>query len=301
MKKPNFFIVGAPKCGTTSLYNYLKQHPEIFMPDVIKEPHYFADDLHFRKYRITDLEQYLNLFAEAKNEKRIGEASAMYLYSNISAIKIKKFSPSASIIIMLRNPVEMIYSLHSQLLASLDEDIEDFKSALNFEKERKRGANIPRTLTWAVECLYYRDVAKYAQQVQRYFDVFSRDKVQVIIYDDFKNNTESVYRETLRFLNVRQDFQPVFKVLNPNKMLRNKALQNYLIETPQIVRWIGKALMPGPIRGKMRETMMKLNTRYVERKPMDPELRKSLIAEFAPEVEQLSELLGRDLSHWTKS
>lgn len=131
-KTPNFFIVGAPKCGTTAMHIYLRQHPEIFMPEK-KESHFFGSDLN-SQYFIRDREKYLSLFSEAKDVKRIGEASVWYLYSKQAAYEIKEFSPSASIIIMLRNPVDMLYAQHSQFLYNGNENIASFEDALNAEK-----------------------------------------------------------------------------------------------------------------------------------------------------------------------
>jgi len=143
MRTPDFFIVGAPKCGTTAMSDYLRQHPEIYMPQR-KEPHFFGSDLDAPyPYFIRDKEQYFSLFAEAKDEKRVGEASVWYLYSKRAAFEIKEFCPTASIIIMLRNPVDMIYSLHSQRLFTGNEDIPDFEEALEAEEDRKRGLRIP--------------------------------------------------------------------------------------------------------------------------------------------------------------
>src|SRR5882672_1680365 len=114
MRKPDCFIVGAPRCGTTAMYTYLGQHPEIFM-SARKEPHFFGTDLSSPAL-VRDEQQYLSLFAKAQNEKRAGEASVFYLYSQRAAREIHAFCPSARIIIMLRNPVEMMYSLHSRHL-----------------------------------------------------------------------------------------------------------------------------------------------------------------------------------------
>jgi len=127
MRKPDFFIVGAPKCGTTALYRFLSQHPEIFLPKV-KEVHFFGSDLYLPGY-VPDTEKYLRLFANARDETRVGEASVWYLYSKVSAAEIKHFAPEASILIMLRNPVDMIHSLHSQLQYVGVERIKGFESA----------------------------------------------------------------------------------------------------------------------------------------------------------------------------
>lgn len=296
-KTPNFFIVGAPKCGTTAMHIYLRQHPEIFMPEK-KESHFFGSDLN-SQYFIRDRGKYLSLFSEAKDVKRIGEASVWYLYSKQAAYEIKEFSPSASIIIMLRNPVDMLYAQHSQFLYNGNENIASFEDALNAEKDRMAGLRIPPNVHF-VESLFYRETAKYTEQVRRYLRVFGRENVYVIIYDDFKNNTEKTYRETLCFLDVTEDFQPEFKVINTNKRLRSENLRNFLQNPPAILKSLGKALIPHMIYHKLVGKLRFLNIQYEPRQPMDAELRSRLQAEFVPEVEQLSELLGRDLTHWCK-
>src|SRR5687767_7533385 len=140
--RPNFFIVGAPKCGTTSLYNYLK------------EPHYFCTDF-YKPSGLTE-DQYLELFAPAKSEKRIGEGSTWYIYSEEARKGIKAFDPDARIIIMLRDPVAMMYSLHAQRLWLARENIQDFEEALDAESDRKEGRRLPR-YPFPVQLLFYRD------------------------------------------------------------------------------------------------------------------------------------------------
>ncbi len=304
MRKPDFFIVGAPKCGTTAMQDYLRQHPEIFMPEAKpplfrgKELHFFGSDLKVNHTGLTEVE-YLSYFQEAKNEKRVGETTVWYLYSKRAAYEIKEFNPSASIIIMLRNPVDMLYSFHSQLLYNGDEYIEDFKTALDAEPDRKRGLHLPKHGLVPTERLFYREVGRYPEQVKRYFDVFSREKVHVIIFDDFKTDIAKVYKETLLFLGVNEDFQPAFRIINPNKGVRNKFLRSLLRNPPQIAISFAKVVMPQPLRQGLIEALTRYNIRYEPRPPIDRELRKRLQAEFASEVERLGELLGRDLSHWS--
>ena len=145
---PNFFIVGAPKCGTTALFQYLSTHPDVFAPQR-KEFNYFCDDLHFNNvaglFHYRDTADYLSHFAGWEGQKRIGEASVWYLYSMRAAANIHRFSPDARIIVMIRNPAEMLHSLHSQLLENGDEDIVAFEAALSAEEDRKRGLRTPRT------------------------------------------------------------------------------------------------------------------------------------------------------------
>jgi len=295
MRQPDFFIVGAPKCGTTAMDEYLKQHPEIFMSET-KELHFFGKDLKFNCPRITR-EQYLSHFSKAKMEKRIGEASVWYLHSKTAAREIREFCPSASIIIMLRNPVDMLYSLHSQLLYTGDEDIADFEAALNAESDRKRGLRIPQCMT-PVSALFYRDVVKYTEQVQRYLDVFGQDNVHIIVFDEFKKNTPEIYRKTLRFLGVNPDFQPDFQVVNPNKIVRSKTLRSLLLHRPKIVKWLGNTFMSCSLRDGLLCLLFRFNARYMPRPSMDSALKQQLVKDFVPEVEKLSHLLNRDLTYW---
>jgi hypothetical protein len=306
MKKPNFFIVGAPKCGTTALYSYLGEHPEIFIPDTSgtmetvlggkKELHFFGRDLKFNR---PTTEEYLAYFSNVQNEKRVGESSVFYLYSKTAAQEIKEFSPSAKIIAMLRNPIDMLYSWHSQLLFWGDEDLSDFKVALQVEGDRKKGLKCPKRHDHPIECFFYRDLANFTEQLQRYFTLFDRENIHIIIFDDFKKDVAQTYCETLRFLGVDESFQPEFEVINSNKSIRNKALQDFVRRPPSTLRKISKILIPQGLRQSFRTNLLRFNIQKESRKPLDLELRRQLQLEFAFEVEQLSKLLGRDLTYWS--
>ena len=298
MKKPNFFLVGAPKSGTTSMCSYLQQHPDIFISD-LKEPFFFGRDLKHRipYWFVRDEKRYLELFEKADGAQRVGEGTVWYLRSVQAAREIKAFVPDAQIIIMLRNPIDMMYSWHSQMLWSDFEDIKDFEKALEAEEERKRGLEIPERACVA-EGLFYRDMARYSEQVERYFHVFGREKVQVIIFDDFKKDTSAVFRSTLRFLEVDDSFQTEFAVVNDNKRARSKSMLRFLRQPPSFVSKIGRAMMPTEWRSRLFQSLWKFNRQHQSRAPLHPELRKELQCEFRPEVEKLSFLLDRDLTHW---
>ncbi|MDV2502786.1 MAG: sulfotransferase domain-containing protein [bacterium] len=301
MRKPDFFIVGAPRCGTTAMKVFLWEHPEIFMA-AGREPHFFGTDLHSPMF-IRDERTYLSLFARANNEKRVGEKSVLYLYSRHAASEIKEFQLSASIIIMLRNPVDMLYSLHGHRLHITGrEDILDFETALEAEEDRKRGLRIPAgTSPREIWLVPYRDRARYTQQVRRFLDTFGRENVHIIIFDDFVREPAGVYRETLRFLEVNPEFQPHFQQINANRRVRSRRLSNFITNPPQLARSFVQAVMPfSPIR-KMLWSLVNLNSSYFPRPTLSPEIRKRLQVEFLPEVEQLSELLGRDLTHWCRT
>ena len=298
MAIPNFFIVGGSKCGTTTMYELLARHPEIFMPRW-KEPHFFGSDLRSRPGISKD--DYLALFARARRKKkRVGEASTGYLYSKRAAAEIKEFNAFARPIIMLRNPVDVLYSLHSQHVYDGREDIQDFAAALAADAYRKAGTGSPSPLG-RIEHLFYREVVGYTEQTRRYLDVFGRENVMIIIFDDFARDTAGVYRETLCFLGVSPDFRPHLAIANPNKSFRSESFRGFLQRPPSVVRTLTHALMPRGLRQVLYVGLRRLNTSYKPRPPMEPELKKRLKSEFAPEVQQLSQLLGRDLSHWCNS
>jgi hypothetical protein len=170
--RPNFFIVGAPRSGTTAMYEYLRQHPDVFMP-YRKEPVYFGSDL-TKRPPFLDEAGYLKLFGPGKGRSRLGEATVWYLYSETAAAEIKAFDPDARIIIMLRDPVEMIYSLHSHWLFTGNEDIEDFGQALEAEEDRRQGRRLPDDAR-RPEGLQYRACARYTSHVARYLLTFGPD------------------------------------------------------------------------------------------------------------------------------
>lgn len=298
MGKPNFFIVGAPKCGTTSLWSYLKGHPEIYMSS-LKELYFFDVDLWEKRRerpwaqlnggRKPSLEQYLGCFAAVGEHKRIGEATASYLRSLRAPCGIKTFSPGAQIIIMLRNPVDLMYALHSQSLRNSWEPIPDFERAL--EADTTRGSEDVRGFRG------YRNFANFPEQVQRYFDLFGRENVHTIIYEDLKQDADTVGRNTLRFLGVRLDCAGEFPRENPNKRVRNARLQEILFYQPRALRVIS-TLIPQWLRSRIEHRLIKSNMVVKPRSAMDPELRRRLQKEFEPKVEQLSAMLGRDLTAW---
>jgi hypothetical protein len=288
LKKPNLFIVGAPRSGTTSLWSYLKDHPDIFM-SAEKELYFFDSDLWAREAWAPTLEQYLANFSAATDEGIIGEATPSYLRSKRAPAEIKCFNPEARIIIMLRNPLDVMHSLHSQGLRYGTEPIGDFEAALQADTAR-----VGR------ESLGYHAFTDFPNQVQRYFDVFGREHVHTIIFDDLKDNPASVYQDTLRFLNVGLNFAPGFKMANANLQVRNARLQRILVHRPRAFRGISRALLPKWLRTRVSRALLSSNVVSKARPPMDPELRRRLQRKFEPTVQQLGKLLDRDLSGWVQ-
>lgn len=301
MLQPSFFIVGAPKCGTTAFCKYLDRHPDVFIPK-LKELHYFDTDLK-SKNKVNSLQGYLDLFAEGKN-KICGEGSPTYLYSKAAAQAIYEFNPKAKIIIMLREPVEMMYSFHSQhLFNGSSETVQDFGAAIDLESTRKQGQKIPDRCV-EPQILFYRDFARYADQVERFFNIFGKDNVKIILFKDFTRNTATIFQETLDFIGADPAFETDFIAKNSNRKIRNTWLQTLIKYPPSQVLEMGKYLLPIP--QSMRRALLegakaklkKLNTQKAPRKPLEPELRYRLMRELEPDTRRLAELINRDLNHW---
>jgi len=279
------------------MYQFLAQHPDVFLPES-KEVHFFGTDLYSPHYS-RELDQYLALFAGAAKEKRVGEGSVWYLYSKLASLEIKDFCPAASIIIMLRNPVDMIYSLHGHRLYINSEDIENFGEALAAEEERKRGLRLPAN-PYPVAGLFYREVGKYGEQVKRYFDAFGREQVKVILYDDFKANPAAACREVFSFLEVSAAFPVEISVINASKRVRSRSLAAFLDPPPPFASKLARALTTPEMRHKLFRTVRGMNTEHRSRDPLAVDLRRDLQNFFASDVQRLSDLLGRDLSHWCR-
>ena len=289
---PDFYLVGAPKCGTTALYDFLRQHPQIFLPRE-KELLRFASDLSYPT-RLSE-EEFLAHFAERDAELRAGTAHTAYMQSTQAAREIKEKRPDADIVVMLRNPVEMLHSWHSELLYETIEEISDFEAALDAEPDRRRGERIPRSARNSyVESLFYSDVAAFAEQVKRYLDTFGRSHIHVILHEDLRDDPSAVYRDTLGFLDVEKSFTPEFGVLNPNKAVRSPRLQRLYFGTAAP----GHRLVKGLIPRRIRQRLLAANARPAEREEMHAEVRRRLERMFRDDVARLGELIERDLSGW---
>lgn len=291
---PDFFIVGAPRCGTTAMYEYLRAHPDVYMP-LHKEPMYFGQDLTQLHVRLTERD-YLALFAEARPGQRTGEATTWYLFSKTAASEIREFSPDARIIIMLRHPVDVMYSLHRELLFYRGETIDDFAEALAAEPDRREGRRLGPSRR--PEVLLYRQAVHFAEQVERYLDVFGRERVKIILFDDFIADVEAEYADVLRFLGVDETFRPEFRRVNESKEPLNRTVQAMMVRPPAPVAKLIPLLRRSPFAHRVRAALLAFNSRPVDRPPMPTALRQQLMAEFEPEIRRLAALIDRDLSGW---
>lgn len=293
-KQPNLFIVGAPKCGTTSMWHYLGQHPDIFMVKE-KEPQYFNNDLSFED-RPQSLEKYLQMFASASNEKYLGEASPLYLISKNAAQNIYEFAPGAKIIVMLRKPSELIYSIFLQNRVNGVEEIDSFEKALSVEGERKKA--LKGTINGQpVERLFYSSFASYTDQLKRFYAFFDKEQIQVILFEDLQNDTQAVYERVLDFLNLPIYQNINFEIQNKAKITRNENLQKIIDKPPKVVSRIFRRLFSSSLRSKIYWKLWWLNKKRLNNPSADVDLlglnRKNL-----KNIEDLESFLGVDLTDW---
>lgn len=305
------------------MYYYLLQHPQIFMPHVSdieslltdplpqgfsnihaavqqKEPHYFGSDLHFAPglRAAATLDEYLALFEDAGDAKMVGEASVWYLCSRLAAEEIKAFNPQARIIIMVRNPVDVMFRIYGQLCLIGTETITDFESALTAEPQRMENHDLLPAKPDLREALFYRHSVLFTEQIQRYFEQFGRERTHVILFDDLKTDSMKVLAEVHRFLEVDDQFVPSHLKANPMSHVRNVRLQRLLTHPPQALQTLVRTLTPRALRQKLVSGAIRRNVDYGARPKLDPVIRSRLQQELAEEILSLGKLLDRDLSHW---
>jgi hypothetical protein len=310
--QPNFFIVGAAKAGTTSLYHYLAQHPDVYMSP-IKEPNFFATDIDHEairpqvkdRIRLLNIDEFLKgsmskgihrafiskpsdyfaLFRFADGKKAIGEASASYLFSQTAAQEIYKYNPEAKIIILLRNPVQRMYS-HYLMDKRMTVTTLSFEDAIEEDKKTK-------VRKWAAASLYL-ELGEYYQQVKRFKELFPEKNVLVLLSEELKSNPVETIRQVYKFLNIDEHFQPDFtREFNTAVVARNSLLQkiisiNYLrVKIRRLFKNTGlKKHIKQAVFTKPEEAQMPIETKikYTEY--------------YKSDILKLSELIQKDLHKW---
>jgi len=303
MKKPNFFIAGAPRCGTTAFYTYLAAHPNIFMSEV-KELNYFADDFQGnQKISFQSLDDYLKLFSGAGSEHiMVGEASPFYLFSKVAFSNMYRYDSKAKIILTLRNPVDFVQSFHRLNLSLLREDEGDLRKAWELEDERSEGRNVPKSCREPALILY-RELGLFGKHVERLLSIFPRHQVKVIIFEDFTSDPQAAYESVLSFLGVPSDGRTEFPMINV-RFENRFALLARVFHPPQsiykmfmkVVSIFGVGFMKNV--SKVYNIIERLNTTTVSRTPLAPGFRKELLDYFRNDILKLSNLIDLDLDHW---
>ncbi|MEQ6167979.1 sulfotransferase [Ekhidna sp. MALMAid0563] len=306
---PNFIIVGSGKSGSTSLYNYLSQHPEIFTSRV-KEPGYFEwygvkpsfkgpkDDIHINKYAVYKKKEYLNLFNRSHQYKAVGEASVRYFISEKAAKNIKSNIPNCKIIILIRNPIERAFSSYQMSVRDRKEHL-SFLEAVN-EKEKREKEN------WARAC--FLRAGFYSENIKRYQTLFGEDSVLLLFTEDLNKKPQQEVKKAFKFLGVDTSFIANTAIIhNKSGIPKNKALHSFMTRLDDFIGWTR------PLRNYVRlhtpDLDKKLSnlyrhlrgiyqTKYLRSQSMTLEERNFLKKIYANEIAELSKMLKRDLSHW---
>jgi len=294
---PEFFLVGAPKCGTTALYTWLRAHPGIFMPD-LKEPHFHSTDLPGLR-EITDTAAYAALFACAPAGCLRGEASASYLQSAEAVPRILAVRPDARFIAILRNPCEMAEAFHAELLATLREDAAEFAHAWALQPARARGQALPPRSA-EPRLLQYAEVCALGSQLARFMARVPPVQRLVLFFDDLAADPSATHADILRFLGLPVQPVPDLARINARRRLRSRRLAALHADLPRLLgRFYAPAKRVGNAMGiHPSQIMARVNTARANPNAPNPAFRAELCQHFAPEIVRIEALTGRDLSHW---
>ncbi len=300
---PNFIIIGAGKSGTTTIYEWLRQHPEVYMSPV-KETNFFAlegldinsigtdpKQLQHYPWSVTNRQAYEELFAAATNEKAIGEVSPMYLYSPKAAAAIKNTIPQVKIVAILRQPVDRLHSRFMHLARESREPAENYDQV--FDKN---------SIWWQRDDLVREGL--YGQYLRRYFELFDPENIRIFLYEDLRHNPERLMRQLFDFLDVDVSFRvDTATKFNPSGRIRNQFLDQLIGQNSRLKSALG-TIAPSLLRtlkesSIARKNLMRWRAANLEKSPISADLRKAMIDRvYGPEIQETARLLGRDLSHW---
>jgi hypothetical protein len=304
--RPNFLIIGAAKSGTTALWHYLRQHPQIYVSPR-KHTRFFAFEvedpdfcgpgsenpsLHYTMpYAVADLDAYHALFAGATSETAIGEASHSYLYESRASERIREYEPDMKLVAILRNPTERAFSHYRQMIRDGREPLDDFVRALEEEEARLRDHWWPD--------FHYVQVGLYHAQLEHYFERFPRDQIKVYLYEDLNSDPMSMLRDVFRFLGVDDAFVPEATArYNASGVPKNEAL-HLLLQRLRRIRPVVERFVPKRQYGRLLRIGSNLHNWNLTKSQLSPKVRKRVTDEyFREDILKLQRLIGRDLSAW---
>jgi hypothetical protein len=301
--RPNFFIVGAPRCGTTALSSYLAEHPRIGFSRP-KETQFFCTDLPGIHFHTTDPQEYLDLcfgHCVGKNYLAVGEGSVWNLYSKDAIAKILRFNPKARFIIMVRNPIDLCVALYEKRREMLQEDQRSFEQAWRAEDDRGRGLSVPALFRKEIGVPGYCEVASLGGQVERAFSRIPEQQRLLIVFDDFIADTAAVYARVLAFLGVPHDGRKEFPRINEGQEIRHPKLWALLWGT-----MLRAHPLLDPVKRKLRVSTLNIYPRLSQlflgrrskRQAIPEALRAEMRACFDQDIKRLSVAIERDLSAW---
>ncbi len=293
MKFPNFLIIGAPRSGTSMLYESIRFHPEIYMSPN-KEPLFFGFQEMTDSYRgpgdvqpLVGLDSYCSLFRSVKDERAIGEASTLYLYNSKAPEHIKEIIPDVKLITILRNPVDRAFSHFYTHRLDGREPLSDFALALSEEKTRMEKGWSP---FW-----FYKDVGYYGEQIAHYLSIFDRQQLRIFLYDDLEKNPSGVFKSIFEFLGVNQTF-PVNTSIryHPSGIPKNRALHRFLVQ-PIFWKRLFKPILPQRIQHVLLLRALNFN---LDRPVLNRQIRLALLKEYRTDILKTQDLINRDLGPW---
>lgn len=300
MTVPNFMIIGAARSGTTALCNILQQHPDVYFSP-LKEPHFMAfngaamdfrgpgDEALINSEAVTGFDDYCRLFAGVRGERAVGEGSVSTLYYHQPAIdNIRRYTPDARLVVLLRNPIQRAYSSFMYMTAHGYEPLSDFERALDEEQARIDS-------NWH-HIWHYTRMGFYSGQLSAFWEALGSERMQVILFDDLKSNPQETVRDLFTFLEVDSDFQPETSTeVNRSGVPRSRLLQYalYQVKERQRAKRMVKAIVPL----KVREWIRRANLTHPK---ITPEAKERLKGVYHQEITELQDLLHRDLSHWLR-
>lgn len=297
---PNFLIIGAAKSGTTALYHYLKQHPDIYMSKK-KETNFFAlegqpldfrgpgDNQHIGHFSITELDEYEAQFDGVTHETAVGEASPWYLYSDSAPERIQRYVPNAKLIAILRHPAERAFSHFLMFRRDEREPFWNFHQALEQEQER-----LSSGWEWAWA---YRDIGFYHAQLQRYLALFDSKQIKICLYDDFVNDSANVLKDIYSFIGVDSNFAPDVSTKHNVSLVPKHASLDKFLHRPGRFGEMARMVIPRSLGRRVKNLLDKKNK---TRPHLDSALRRELIEAYEDDILALQNLIGRDLSEWLR-
>ncbi len=296
-----FFLIGAPRCGTTSLAKALAQHPQICFSEP-KETHFFSrlpEDVNVGR-----LEQdYIGAFfrADQMSRQALGEGSVSYLYSPAAIRTIDRIFPDARFLVMVRNPLEMIPSYHARMLFTMDEDVRNFERAWQLQGSRAKGRRIPRRCR-DPRMLQYAELGRLGNHLANTLDLVGRDRIKTVVFDDFASSPLAVYREVLEFLGLVDDKRTEIARTSGTKTYRSALIQRLLMRPPTLAKHIASPAAVGPynttLAGRLLKQLRKKNVIRTAWLPISSATRQELVSCFRDDVVLLGNLLNRNLRHW---
>lgn len=302
----SLFLVGAPRCGTTSLGRFLADHPQICRSKP-KETHFFLREC-LDDERVDYDRSYIGRYFPNLNGQHsvICDGSVSYLYSQPAINRILRFDPEARFIAIVRNPVDLVHSYHSRLWFTMDEDVSDFSVAWSLQDARARGENIPKRCR-DPRLLQYGQVGCLGSHVESLFATAGREKCRVFVFEDLIADPAAVYGTVLDLIQLEHDGRTDFPRKNYNKGFKHHWIQQFVMNPPRpVARFLemrarrGRVRIPQSFR-VIRKRLKKMNTFEQEREPLSREMRGVLEEFYRSDVVKLSDLLGRDLTHWVKA